>query len=183
MAQECSADRHLGSIKVHAEVCTLHPPTHTAHTPGNAGRGGTHIAKNTACCWHLQRVTRTPLSPSTLKTVLQGLQGHYFAALAHTDAPTLMKAAVRASSGMFCWKSHLVDPMQVVNEKWRELGPWKPGERTEQKLGWLASFVVSEVVATHNNNFDVNIMGVKVLPDIVQGKRQRACSRFWSLAR
>ena len=45
--------------------------------------------------------------------------------------------------------------MQVVNEKWRELGPWKPGERTEQKLGWLASFVVSEAVATHNNNFEV----------------------------
>ena len=45
--------------------------------------------------------------------------------------------------------------MQVVNEKLRELGPWKPGERTEQKLGWLASFVVSEVVATHNNNFEV----------------------------
>ena len=45
--------------------------------------------------------------------------------------------------------------MQVVKEKLRELGPWKPGERTEQKLGWLASFVVSEVVATHNNNFEV----------------------------
>jgi len=45
--------------------------------------------------------------------------------------------------------------MQVVNEKWRELGPWTPRERTEQKLGWLASFVVSEVVATHNNNFEV----------------------------
>ena len=51
-----------------------------------------------------------------------------FAALAHTDAPTLMKAAVRASSGMFCFlKGHLVDPMKVVNEKLRELGPWKPG--------------------------------------------------------
>jgi hypothetical protein len=37
----------------------------------------------------------------------------------------------------------------------RELGPWKPGERTEQKLGWLASFVVSEAVATHNNNVEV----------------------------
>ena len=56
---------------------------------------------------------------------------------------------------VFFWKSHLVDPTQVVNEKLRELGPWKPGERTEQQLGWLASFVVSEVVATHNNNFEV----------------------------
>ena len=45
--------------------------------------------------------------------------------------------------------------MQVVKEKLRELGPWKRGERTEHKLGWLASFVVSEVVATHNNNFEV----------------------------
>ena len=45
--------------------------------------------------------------------------------------------------------------MQVVKEKLRELGPWKPVERTEQKLGWLASFVVSEVVATHNKNFEV----------------------------
>ena len=45
--------------------------------------------------------------------------------------------------------------MKVVNEKLRELGPWKPGERTEQKLGWLASFVVSEVVATHHNNVKV----------------------------
>ena len=45
--------------------------------------------------------------------------------------------------------------MQVIKEKLRELGPWKPGERTEQKLGWLASFVVSEVVATHNHNFEV----------------------------
>ena len=45
--------------------------------------------------------------------------------------------------------------MQVVNEKLRELGPWKPGERTEQKLGWLARSVVSEVVATHNNNLEV----------------------------
>ena len=52
-------------------------------------------------------------------------------------------------------KSHLVDPMQVVKEKPRELGPRKPRERTEQKLGWLASFVVSEVVATHSNNFEV----------------------------
>ena len=51
-------------------------------------------------------------------------------------------------------ESHLVDPMQVVKEKLRELGPWKPGERTEQQLGWLARFVVSEV-ATHNNNFEV----------------------------
>ena len=41
--------------------------------------------------------------------------------------------------------------MQVVKEKPRELGP----RNTEQKLGWLASFVVSEVVATHNNNFEV----------------------------
>ena len=45
--------------------------------------------------------------------------------------------------------------MQVVKYKLRELGPWKPGERTEQKLGWLASFVVSEAVATRNNNFEV----------------------------
>ena len=45
--------------------------------------------------------------------------------------------------------------MQVVTEKLTELGPWKPGERTEQKLGWLASFVVSEAVATHNNNVEV----------------------------
>ena len=45
--------------------------------------------------------------------------------------------------------------MQVVKEKPRELGPRKPGERTEQKLGWLASFVVSEVVATHNKNCEV----------------------------
>lgn len=45
--------------------------------------------------------------------------------------------------------------MKVVNEKLRELGPWKPRERTEQKPGCLASFVVSEVVATHNNNFKV----------------------------
>ena len=44
--------------------------------------------------------------------------------------------------------------MQVVNEKLRELSPWKPRERTEQKLGWLASFVVSEAVATHNNNVE-----------------------------
>ena len=53
------------------------------------------------------------------------------------------------------WKSHLVDPTQVVKEKLRELGPWEPGERAEQKLGWLASFVVSDVVDTHNNNFEV----------------------------
>ena len=45
--------------------------------------------------------------------------------------------------------------MQVENEKWRELGLWKPRERTEQKLCWLASLVVNEVVATHNNNFEV----------------------------
>ena len=45
--------------------------------------------------------------------------------------------------------------MQVVNEKWRELGPWKPGERAEQNLGWVESFVVSEAVATHNNNVEV----------------------------
>ncbi len=45
--------------------------------------------------------------------------------------------------------------MQVVKEKLRELGPWQPRERIEQKLGWLARFVVSEVVATHNNNFEV----------------------------
>jgi hypothetical protein len=30
----------FGSRKVHAEVCTLHPPTHTPHTPGNAGTRG-----------------------------------------------------------------------------------------------------------------------------------------------
>ena len=47
--------------------------------------------------------------------------------------------------------------MQVVNEKW----PWKPRERTEQKLGWLASFVVSEVVSTHNNNFEVKELASK----------------------
>ena len=45
--------------------------------------------------------------------------------------------------------------MQVVKDKLRELGPWKPGERTEQKLDWLASVVVSEAVATHNKNFEV----------------------------
>ena len=45
--------------------------------------------------------------------------------------------------------------MQVVKEKLRELGPWRRRERTEQNLGWLASFVVSEVVATHNKNFEV----------------------------
>ena len=51
--------------------------------------------------------------------------------------------------------------MQVVNEKLRELGPWKPRERTEQKLGWLASFVVSEMVPTHNNNFEVKAWASK----------------------
>ncbi len=45
--------------------------------------------------------------------------------------------------------------MQAVKEKLRELGPWEPRERTEQKLGWLARFVVNEVVATRNNNFEV----------------------------
>jgi hypothetical protein len=107
-------------------------------------------------------------SPASLKDTLKsehvedsatGATGA-FAALAHTDAPTPMKAAARessiATSGMFFfWKSHIVDPMQVVKEKPRELGPRKPGEPTEPKLGWLASFVVSEVVATHNNNFEV----------------------------
>jgi hypothetical protein len=44
---------------------------------------------------------------------------------------------------------------QVVKYKLRELGPWRPGEHTAQKLGWLARFVVSEVVATRNNNFEV----------------------------
>ena len=81
-----------------------------------------------------------------------------FAALARTDVPTPMKAAIRESStatlGMI-WKSHIVDPMQVVKEKLRKLGPWKPGEQTEQKFGWLAGFVVSVVVATHNNNCEV----------------------------
>jgi hypothetical protein len=104
-------------------------------------------------------------SPASLKDTLKSEHvedsatgvARAFAALAHTDAPK------GGSTGkfnchfrdVFFWKSHLVDPMQVVNEKLRDLGPWKPGERTEQKLGWLASFVVSEVVATHNNNFEV----------------------------
>ena len=100
-------------------------------------------------------------SPASLKDTLKsehvedsatGATGA-FAALARTDVPTPMKAAIResstATSGMF-WKSHIADPMQVVKEKRRELGPWTPRERTEQQLGWLTSFVVSEVVvATH----------------------------------
>ena len=73
--------------------------------------------------------------------------------------------------------------MQVVNEKLRELGPWKPGERTEQKVGWLASFVMSEVVATHNNNFEVKEWASKFFQTLSKCNRQRACSRFWGLAR
>ena len=50
----------------------------------------------------------------------------------------------------------MAGPMQVVKKKkLGELGPWKPRKRTEQKLGWLARFVVTEVVATHNHNFEV----------------------------
>jgi hypothetical protein len=37
------------------------------------------------------------------------------------------------------------DFLQKVSSKLRELGPWKPGERTEQKLAWLTSFAMCEV--------------------------------------
>ena len=73
--------------------------------------------------------------------------------------------------------------MQVVNEKWRELGPWKPGERTEQKLGWLASFVVSEVVATHNKNFEVKEWASKFFQTLSKAIGKYRAPRFWRLAR
>ena len=62
--------------------------------------------------------------------------------------------------------------MQVVKEKPRELGPRKPGERTEQKLGRLASFVVSEVVATHSNNFVVKEWASKLFQTLSKAIRK-----------
>ena len=70
--------------------------------------------------------------------------------------------------------------MQVVKDKLRELGPWKPGERTEQKLDWLASFVVSEVVATHNKSFEVKEWASKLFQTLSKAIGKE---RFWSLAR
>ena len=75
-------------------------------------------------------------------------------------------------------KSHLVDAMPVVNEKWRELGPWKPGERTEQKLGWLASFVVSEAVATHTNIVEVQEWASKFFQTLSKAKGRLAFLEF-----
>ena len=69
--------------------------------------------------------------------------------------------------------------MQVLNEKLRELGSWKPGEWTEQKLGWLASFVVSEEVATHKNNFEVQEWASKFFQTLSKANTQRAAHVFF----
>ena len=42
------------------------------------------------------------------------------------------------------WRCNFVDLALEVDGKLRELGPWKPDERTERKLVWLTSFVISE---------------------------------------
>ena len=73
--------------------------------------------------------------------------------------------------------------MQVVKEKLRELGPWKPRERTEQKLGWLARFVVNEVVATHNNNFEVKEWASKFFQTWSKAIGKERAHAFWNLAR
>ena len=71
--------------------------------------------------------------------------------------------------------------MQVVKDKLRELGPWKPGERAEQKFDWLASFVVSEVVATRNKNSEVKEWASKFIRTLSKaiGKERAHAFGVW----
>ena len=66
--------------------------------------------------------------------------------------------------------------LQKVSGKLREPGPWKSDVRTEQKLAWFASFVMSKVTkAASQNKVEWKVLVDELFGDLTSVVGPRAC--------